>query len=78
MTAQHLTQPDAEPTPDRTTTRTTTRTRPETTPSNAAADPRTATDRAPRTFSHRNATRLENLIDEWNAAFANEGTGRSS
>ncbi|SER27791.1 hypothetical protein [Natrinema salaciae] len=63
----HQPQPptETEPTPDRTTPHTHR-------PRSSAATPRTATDRAPRTFSHRNATRLENLIDEWNAAFANE------
>ncbi|WP_121741563.1 hypothetical protein [Natronorubrum halophilum] len=35
-----------------------------------STDPRTATDRAPRTFAHRDTARLENLIDEFNAAFA--------
>ncbi|WP_226480681.1 hypothetical protein [Natrinema amylolyticum] len=64
-----------QPTTDAEPTRTTTRTR--TTPSSAAADPRTATDRAQRMFSHGNTDRLENLIDEWNAAFANED-GRGS
>ncbi|OLZ39527.1 hypothetical protein A6E15_00355 [Natrinema saccharevitans] len=63
MSTQHLTRPDAEPTPDRT----------RSTPSSTLEDPRTATDRAPRTFSHRDGGRLENLIDEWNSAFANAG-----
>ncbi|MDS0476737.1 hypothetical protein [Natrinema sp. 1APR25-10V2] len=63
MSTQHLTRPDAEPTTDRTRT--------QTAPQRAVADPRTATDRAPRTFSHRNTARLENLVDEWNTAFAN-------
>ncbi|WP_222916619.1 hypothetical protein [Natrinema sp. SYSU A 869] len=61
---------DAEP------TRTTTRTR--TAPSSDVADPLTATDRAQRMFSHGNTGRLENLIDEWNAAFATEDAGRGS
>ncbi|WP_254521444.1 hypothetical protein [Natrinema caseinilyticum] len=69
MSTQHLSQPEPEPTPNRTQTRT------RTTPSRSVAeDTRTATDRAPQTFSHRNRARLENLIDEWNAAFA---TGNS-
>ncbi|PCR90370.1 hypothetical protein [Natrinema ejinorense] len=63
---------DAEPTTDRTTTRTRPRS------SAVTEDPRTATDQAPQTFSHRNTGRLENLIDEWNAAFANETAGRGS
>lgn len=29
---------------------------------------RTPTDRAPKTFAYRNTERLENLMDEWNAA----------
>ena len=65
MSTQHLTRPDAEPTPDRT----------RSTPSSTLEDPRTATDRAPRTFSHRDGGRLENLIDEWNSAFANAEAG---
>ncbi|WP_226004531.1 hypothetical protein [Natrinema salinisoli] len=64
---------DAESTTNRTSTRTQT---PPSTP--VTEDPRTATDRAPRTFSHRNGARLENLIDEWNAAFANETTKHGS
>ncbi|MDF9744960.1 hypothetical protein [Natrinema salsiterrestre] len=64
---------DAESTPNRTSTRTQT---PPSAP--VTEDPRTATDRAPRTFSHRNSARLENLIDEWNAAFANETTEHGS
>ncbi|WP_254762264.1 hypothetical protein [Natrinema marinum] len=61
MSTQHLTRPDAELTPDRT----------QTTSQRTVPEPRTATARAPRTFSHRNDARLENLIDEWNTAFAN-------
>ncbi|MGQ3411559.1 hypothetical protein ACT4ML_04755 [Natrinema sp. LN54] len=62
---------DAEPTPNRTTTR------PRAPRSSALEDPRTPTDRAQRMFSHRNTGRLENLIDEWNAAFANESADGS-
>ncbi|WP_408957059.1 hypothetical protein [Natrinema sp. 74] len=62
MSTQRLPRPDAEPTTDRT------RTQPA--PQRAVAEPRPATDRAPRTFSHRNEARLQNLIDEWNTAFA--------
>ena len=69
MSTQHLqTQTEPESYPNQTPTHTT--------PADATAvinDPRTATDMAPRTFSHRNTTRLENLIDEWNTAFANAG-----
>ena len=54
-------QTDAEPTFDRTATRT----RP--------TVPSTATERAPQTFSHRSTGRLQNLIDEWNAAFVGSG-----
>jgi|AntDeeMetagen681_2_1112603.scaffolds.fasta_scaffold01712_1 hypothetical protein len=72
MSTQHLqSTTDAEPTSNRTATRT------QPAPSSAVTeDPRTATDRAPRTFSQQSTGRLENLIDEWNAAFANENTGR--
>ncbi|SIS04561.1 hypothetical protein [Natronorubrum thiooxidans] len=69
MSTQHLqTRTEPEPQP-------TNRTR--TTPADTTAvteDPRTATDMAPRTFSHRNTARLENLMDEWNTAFANAGS----
>ncbi|MBZ6493539.1 hypothetical protein [Natrinema longum] len=71
MNAQHPSQSDTEPTVDRTTTRT------PPPPSSDHTDSRRAIDRAPRTFSHRRAGRLENLIDEWNAAFAS-GTPRNS
>ncbi|PCR89876.1 hypothetical protein [Natrinema ejinorense] len=67
MNAQHPSQSDTEPTVDRTPP----------TPSSARTDPRRAIDRAPRTFSHRRTGRLENLIDEWNAAFAS-GTPQGS
>ncbi|ELY83696.1 hypothetical protein [Natrinema altunense] len=71
MSTQPLQPPtDAEP------TRTTTRTRP--TPSSDVADPRPAADRAQRMFSHGNTDRLENLIDEWNAAVATADTERGS
>ena len=51
-------QTEPEPTFDRTATQT----RP--------TVPPTATERAPRTFSHQSTGRLQNLIDEWNAGFA--------
>ncbi|WP_254531902.1 hypothetical protein [Natrinema gelatinilyticum] len=61
MSTQHLSRP--EPTPNRTRT--------QTTPSSTVTeDLRPATERAPQTFSHQDRSRLENLIDEWNAAFA--------
>lgn len=60
---------DAEPTPDQTTIRTSR--------SSPLEDPRMATDRAQRMFSHGNTGRLENLIDEWNAAFATESADGS-
>ncbi|ELY68730.1 hypothetical protein [Natrinema versiforme] len=70
MSTQHLqSTTDAEPTPDRTTIRT-----PRSSP---LEDPRTATDRAQRMFSHGDTGRLENLIDEWNAAFANKSADGS-
>ncbi|QFU82688.1 hypothetical protein [Natronorubrum aibiense] len=66
MSTQHLqTQTESESYSTQTTTPT---------PADTTAvteDTRTATDKAPRTFSHRNTARLENLIDEWNTAFAN-------
>ncbi|ELY80068.1 hypothetical protein [Natrinema gari] len=65
-----------QPPTDAESTRPTTRTRP--TPSSDVADPRTATDRAQRMFSHGNTNRLENLIDEWNAAVATADTERGS
>ena len=55
MKSQHL-QPTTEPEP---TTR-----QPITTPPT-----RTPTDRVPATFDHGNRDRLQNLIDECNAAF---------
>ncbi|SDJ39198.1 hypothetical protein [Natronorubrum texcoconense] len=64
MSTQHL-QTQTERQPDRTTTRATPA---ETT--TPTTDPRTATDRAPQTFSNQNRARLENLIDEFNTAFA--------
>jgi len=57
-------EPEPEPTPDRT------RATPASTNTTPLEDPRTATDRAPRMFSTQNRARLENLVDEWNAAFA--------
>ena len=36
----------------------------------AVTPTRPTTDRAPRTFSYQNRAQLENLIDEFNAAFA--------
>ena len=65
MSTQHL-QTKTDRQPERTTTRATPA---ETT--TLATDPRTGTDRAPQTFSNGNRARLENLIDEFNAAFAN-------
>jgi len=66
MHTEYLTRtdPEPEPTTDRTQA---TPARTNTTP---LEDPRTATDRAPRMFSTQNRARLENLVDEWNAAFA--------
>ncbi|ELY58494.1 hypothetical protein [Natronococcus jeotgali] len=49
-----------EPTPSQPTTRTT---RP------------TASERAPATFSNGHTDRLQNLIDEWNTAFADGASG---
>jgi len=43
-----------------------------TTPEPPAAIVRTPTDRAPQTFNG-NTDRLQNLIDEFNTAFANPG-----
>ncbi|SEW17357.1 hypothetical protein [Natrinema salifodinae] len=74
MSTRHRIQPDHDSTPNRTRTRTRTDSRPRTTPTSASTAPtdsQSATGRAPRTFSHRNQARLENLMDEWNAAFAN-------
>lgn len=63
MSTRHpKTQPESDPQPNRTPTRTR--------PTTPETDPRTVTDRAPRTFSQGNTARLENLIDEFNAAFA--------
>jgi hypothetical protein len=59
-TRPQLTQP--EPTTDQPAT--------EKTPPAATPPTRTPTDRAPQTFSRGNRSRLENLIDEWNAGFA--------
>ncbi|AEH36779.1 hypothetical protein [Halopiger xanaduensis] len=39
-----------------------------------AATRTSGTDRAQAMFSHGNTARLENLIDEWNAAFASGGS----
>lgn len=65
MSTQHLqTRPD--PQPNRAAT---TRTPPAETATVRSA-PQAAIDRAPKTFSHGNTARLENLIDEFNAAFA--------
>ncbi|WP_049927528.1 hypothetical protein [Halopiger goleimassiliensis] len=47
---------DAEPSPNHTATR------PQTPPTSSA------TARAPQTFSHRSGSRLQNLVDEFNAA----------
>ena len=58
------TEPEPEPTTDRT------QATPASTNTTPLEDPRTATDRAPRMFSYQNRARLENLVDEWNAAFA--------
>nr|WP_049921723.1 hypothetical protein [Halopiger djelfimassiliensis] len=68
---------DAEPTPNRPETRGRTPSK-TTLPVQSPRDPQSATDRAPQTFARRDRTRLENLIDEWNAAFANHGSGRRS
>ncbi|ELY53311.1 hypothetical protein [Natronolimnohabitans innermongolicus] len=61
-TQQFRTRPDAEPHP-------TTRTRPTTEPISARA----AVAGSPQTFSSRNTAQLQNLIDEFNAAFAASG-----
>ncbi|APX95390.1 hypothetical protein [Natronorubrum daqingense] len=37
----------------------------------AVATTQLTTEHAPRTFSYQNRAQLENLIDEFNAAFAN-------
>lgn len=42
----------------------------ESTPATSSQPTRAATTRAQAMFSHRNTDRLENLIDECNAAFA--------
>jgi len=66
MHTEYLTrsEPEPEPTTDRA------RATPASTNTTPLEDPRTATDRAPRMFSYQNRARLENLVDEWNAAFA--------
>ena len=66
MSTQHL-QTRTERQHDRPTNRTRATPAETTTPT---TDPRTATDRAPQTFSNQNRARLENLIDEFNTAFA--------
>ncbi|WP_090377412.1 hypothetical protein [Natronobacterium texcoconense] len=43
-----------------------------------SADTRPVTESAPATFSHRNTQRLENLIDEFNASFADSRTSSST
>jgi len=70
MSTQHLqSTTDAEPTSNRTATRT------QPAPSSAVTeDPRTATDRAPDVLAAEYG-RLENLIDEWNAAFCEREHG---
>ena len=63
MSIRHShTDADAESTPNRTT--------PRPQPTHEPAT-RPATARAPQTFSAQRTDRLENLVDRWNAAFAN-------
>jgi hypothetical protein len=66
-THPHYAKP--EPTPDQPTTET-----PSTQPTTETASPATASDRAPATFSRTRSDRLQNLIDEWNTAFAADGS----
>ncbi|SDC33830.1 hypothetical protein [Natrinema hispanicum] len=68
MHTEYLTRSEPDPEPEPTTDRT--RATPASTTTTPLEDPRTATDRAPRMFSYQNRARLENLVDEWNAAFA--------
>ncbi|ELY57178.1 hypothetical protein C491_11773 [Natronococcus amylolyticus DSM 10524] len=65
-THPHYARP--EPTPDQPTTETPS-TRSTAEPSSSAAS-----DRAPATFSRTHTDRLQNLIDEWNTAFAADGS----
>ncbi|WP_394739297.1 hypothetical protein [Natronococcus roseus] len=69
-THPHYARP--EPTPDQPTTET-----PSTQSTQSTAEtssPATASDRAPATFSRTQSDRLQNLIDEWNTAFAADGS----
>ena len=65
-THPHYARP--EPTPDQPTT--------ETPSTRSTAEPSSpaASDRAPATFSRTQSDRLQNLIDEWNTAFAADGS----
>ncbi|WP_339102457.1 hypothetical protein [Haloterrigena salinisoli] len=71
-TRRPQTRPETEPQPNHTDTRT--RTRP--TPTERT-DARTAVERSPQTFSRRNTAQLQNLMDEFNTAFA-ASTGDSA
>ncbi|UHQ95035.1 hypothetical protein J0X25_18765 [Haloterrigena alkaliphila] len=67
MSTQNLqTRREPEPQPNRTTTR----------PSpTERTDPRTAVETSPQTFSRRKTSQLQNLIDEFNTAFAQSASG---
>ena len=71
MSAQRLqTRPDTEPQPNRTRTEP----RPEPTATDRPAT-RAAVENSPRTFARGNTDQLQNLIDEFNAAFAADSSG---
>ncbi|ADB61981.1 hypothetical protein Htur_3116 [Haloterrigena turkmenica DSM 5511] len=71
MSTQRLqTRPETEPQPNHIDART----RPA---SSERADSRTAVERSPQTFSHRNTAQLQNLMDEFNTAFAATGDSAS-
>ncbi|WP_459808422.1 hypothetical protein [Halopiger thermotolerans] len=71
---QTQTRTDAESTPAPATERSTRPSSSATPASDPSANRPSGTDRAPAMFSRRNTDRLENLIDEWNAAFASGGS----
>ncbi|MFU8869209.1 hypothetical protein [Natronococcus sp.] len=65
-TRSHTHATRTDPTPDQQPT--------ETTHSTPRSSHPTASDRAPATFSRTQNDRLQNLIDEWNTAFAADGS----